>query len=444
EGEGSTFWFTVSLSRQAHNALPRSAQRADLSGLKVLVVDDNETNRHILMEYLRSWGCLAVEAPDGEGAIAVLRSAVALRECFDLVISDFQMPEMTGFDLAGEIRSIESLKRLPMIILTSVGNIGEGKRCREIGIQGYLTKPTRRDELRRVILSVLGLPREDDNTEVSRLVTRHTLAEETRNNVQVLLAEDYPTNQKVAMRHLQKAGYHVDLAENGAQALVLCKRKQYDLILMDIQMPLMDGYEATRKIRELEGRLKDEVGSSGLNRIPIIAMTAHAIHGFREKCLEMGMDDYIAKPLRRQELIEVVDKWAVAPGSFRSKHLHHGNEETERTGTMENAPINFKKAMDEFDCDREFLLELLEGFIKNVREQLETIRGAISRDDAEKVRAEAHSIKGGAANICAERLSAVAYELEKTGKSGNLDNAPGIFEELEREFHILENHSETM
>jgi len=445
EGAGSTFWFTVVLSRQDQKPLPRSVEQGDLSGLKVLVVDDNETNRRILMEYLQSWGCLAVEAPDGEGAIAVLHTAVALREHFDLIISDYQMPEMTGFDLAGEIRRIESLKRIPMVMLTSVGNIGEGKRCREIGIQGYLTKPTRRDELRMVILSVLGLSHEEDNRNTSTLITRHTLAEETRGNIQILLAEDYPTNQQVALRHLQKAGYHVDLAENGAQALAACKRKQYDLVLMDIQMPVMDGYEATRKIRELEDRLNSEIASSGnapFRRMPIIAMTAHAMHGFREKCLEMGMDDYIAKPLRRQELIEVVDNWAMTCGSLLKEAGRDENGSEKKECSMDREPINFKRAMDEFDCDREFLLELLEGFIRNVKEQIETIRAAISCNDAEKVRAEAHSIKGGAANICAERLSATAYDLEMIGKSGILDNASEVLDSLEAEFHILEEYAE--
>ncbi|MBN2297255.1 MAG: response regulator [Deltaproteobacteria bacterium] len=444
-GIGSTFWFTAVLSRQEQNASRQSREHVDLSTLRVLVVDDNETNRLILMEYLKSWGCIAVEAPDGEEAIAVLRSAVSLRESFDVIILDFQMPEMNGFDLAREIRKIKSLKKIPMIVLTSVGNIGEGKSCRQIGIQGYLTKPARRDELRRVILSVLGLPQEEDNPDISNLVTRHTLAEETRKNIQILLAEDYPTNQQVAMRHLQKAGYHVDLAENGRQALTACKCKQYDIVLMDIQMPFMDGYEATRKIRELEERLRDEVGSDGpfrLNRIPIIAMTAHAIRGFKEKCLEMGMDDYIAKPLRRQELLDMVDKWAMASESFQPRPELHEEDAIHEACKMDNSPINYKMAMDEFDCDKEFLMELLDGFIKNVREQVDTIRGAISRNDAEKVRTEAHSIKGGAANICAERLSAAASDLEKIGKSGNLENASEVLETLEKEFHILENHAE--
>ncbi|HHO75649.1 MAG TPA: PAS domain-containing sensor histidine kinase, partial [Deltaproteobacteria bacterium] len=444
EGVGSTFWFTAVFSRQGKNACPKSAENIDISALKVLVVDDNETNRLILMEYLQSWGCLAVEAPDGEGAIAVLRAPVALRERFDIIISDYQMPEMTGFDLAREIRKIESLKRIPMIILTSVGNIGEGKRCREIGIQGYLTKPTRRNELRKVILSVLGLPFEEDSPDTSTLITRHTLAEETRNNVQILLAEDYPTNQQVAMRHLEKAGYNVDLAENGAQALAACKRKQYDLVLMDIQMPVMDGYEATRKIRELEGRLRNEIGtdkSSRFNRIPVIAMTAHAIHGFREKCLEMGMDDYISKPLHRKELIEMVDKWAMTSESFEAASETHKEYAVQEASVMDYTPINYKKAMDEYDCDKDFLLELLEVFIRNVRDQIDTMRKAIAENDSEKIRTEAHSIKGGAANICAERLSAVAYDLEEIGKSGNIETASKVLDTLEKEFHLLEDHA---
>jgi CheY-like chemotaxis protein len=159
---------------------------------------------------------------------------------------------MSGFDLAREIRKIKALKKLPIIALSSAGRSGEGKICRDIGIEGYLTKPIRRNDLHMAIISVLGLSMEKEVETAPKMVTRHTIAEDSRGKLQILLAEDYPTNQKVALRHLHGAGYQVDLAEDGQQAVEACKRKGYDLILMDIQMPVMDGYEATREIRKLE------------------------------------------------------------------------------------------------------------------------------------------------------------------------------------------------
>jgi len=444
EGVGSTFWFTAVFPKQGGIAYPRPLEDVDLSTLRVLIVDDNETNRIILMEYLKSWGCVAIDAPDGEGAITVLRTAAALGESFDIIISDYQMPNMTGFELTKEIRTMKGIKKIPIIILTSVGNMGEGKSCRELGIQGYLTKPARRDELRRAILSVLGLSTDVDNTETIPLITRHTLAEESRGNIQILLAEDYPTNQKVAMMHLKKAGYNVDLAENGQQALAACKRKQYDLVLMDIQMPVMDGYDATKKIRELEARLRDEagtIGASRLNRIPIIAMTAHAMQGFKEKCLEIGMDDYISKPIRQQELFKMVDKWAMASDSSRRGAEFNKDDANQEVCRMDNAPVNFKKAMDEFECSGEFLDNLLEGFIRNVKEQIVAMRKAIAEGDADKLMQEAHSIKGGAANLTADDLSGVAYELEKIGRSGTVAGGLDTLKRLEKEFFRLEQYA---
>jgi two-component system sensor histidine kinase/response regulator len=449
-GKGSSFWFSCVFSKQTEKPSLLVRNKIDLSNLKVLVVDDNDTNRVILSEYLKSWGCLSVEASGGKDAMVQLKNAVELKEPFDIIISDFQMPKMNGFDLAKKIRCGREHKHTPIIILTSAGSIGEGRDCKQIGIQGYLSKPTRKDELYKVIISVLGLSSKDDDYSQDKLVTRHSIAEEYRNKVQILLAEDYPTNQQVAMRYLQKAGYQADLAENGQQAVDAFKRKHYDLILMDIQMPVMDGYEATKKIRELEQRFKRESGDAGpktIMNVPIIAMTAHATEGFRDICLEMGMDDYISKPLRRQDLFDVVDSWAKrSVDSRQGRQDQHGdNDEISREdfSVEEQAPINFKKALEEFECDRAFMMELLDGFISNVRVQIETIRTAISQGDADKVRTEAHSIKGGAANICADSLSGLAFELEKIGKSGILEKGDEALAMLEEEFHRLENHAGT-
>ena len=436
EGKGSTFWFTALFDEQEEKKQTPAAIDLDFNNLKVLIVDDNQTNRFVLMEYLKSWDCSPVEAVDGKEALIVFRDAVSSKNPFDLILTDFQMPEMSGFDLAKEIKKIESLKGVPIIVLTSAGRKGDGRNCKEIGINGYLTKPIRQDELRKAIVSVLGPSTGQETGSRSGLVTRHSIAEDYRKDVHILLVEDYPTNQQVAMRHLIKSGYQVDLAEDGSQAVKAYKRKNYNLIFMDIQMPIMDGYAATQEIREIEARNLEQ---STIQRVPIIAMTAHAIKGYREKCLQMGMDDYIAKPLRRKELLTIAEKWSTAIADCGLRIADSKPEVQNPKSELGNDPIDFARAIEEFEGDGEFLMEVLEGFIGNVTSQIKRIRQAISDGDAEAVRREAHSIKGGAANLTANDLSGIAFELENIGKSGMLEEE-GIdaLQKLEREFFRLE------
>ncbi|MCP3873860.1 MAG: response regulator [Desulfobacteraceae bacterium] len=437
EGRGSTFWFTAVFCKQKEQKPILKEKELDLRNLKVLVVDHNKTNRFVLTEYLRAWDCFTVEAMDGKEALSILKGSNSSKEPFSLILIDFQISKINCFDLARKIKTVETLQKIPIIVLSSTGMKGDGKSCREIGVNGYLTKPIRQDDLHRVILSVLGLSKETQPHTSPKLVTRHTIAEDYSKEGHILLTEDYPTNQQVAMRHLQKAGYQVDLAENGQLAVEAYKNKSYDLILMDIQMPLMDGYEATAKILELE--------TQSLNHVPIIAMTAHAIQGYREKCLEAGMDDYITKPLRRKGLLAMVDKWIgtiknreKGTGTLQSERLINSQSSIVSTQSKEDTPIDFEKAIDEFEGDKQFLLEVVEGFLDNVRIQIPTIRQAISDGDAEVVRRESHSIKGGAANLVAKELSKVAFELENIGISGELEESIEVLEKLKKEFNRLE------
>jgi PAS domain S-box-containing protein len=316
EGKGSTFLFTAVFAKQTGLEVALTGKEVDLSNLRVLVVDDNQTNRFVLTEYFRSWGCLPVEATSGKEALSILRESVASKEPFDLLLTDFQMPGMSGFELAKETRETKDFKKVPITILSSAGMRGDSKICADIGIEGYLNKPIRRDDLRKAVISVLGLSEKKELDTSPRLVTRHSVAEDFREEVQILLVEDYLTNQQVAMRHLIKGGYQVDLVEDGMQAVEAYKGKRYDLILMDIEMPVMDGYEATREIRKLTFR--------ALKHVPIVAMTAHAMKGVRTRCLEAGMDDYITKPLKRKELLAMVDKWSKSIDDSRLPNVDSG------------------------------------------------------------------------------------------------------------------------
>jgi signal transduction histidine kinase/CheY-like chemotaxis protein len=267
-----------------------------------------------------------------------------------------------------------------------------------------------------------------------------------KKGIPVLLVEDYPTNQMIAKFHLEHAGYQVDLAEDGKQAVDAFKRKHYKLIFMDVQMPVMDGYQATKAIRELESGLAsmDKVNAAkSFQRVPIIAMTAHAMEENKALCLEAGMDDFLTKPFTREELLSMESKWLKMSTSPESRPFVALNPDAMAGHDIlpiearEGHPINIKKAIEEFEGDQQLLSEVLEGFAEKVGEQIGTIRKALSCGDAETVKKEAHAIKGGAANITANALSGIAHELECKGKSHELNGAGEITDSLEREFEAL-------
>ncbi|MBW2109605.1 MAG: response regulator, partial [Deltaproteobacteria bacterium] len=297
-----------------------------------------------------------------------------------------------------------------------------------------LTKPVRRDELRGAVQAVLGAVSRANYTSRTMPVTHNCPAAASTRKIRILVAEDYPTNQQVVVRHLESAGYRVDLAENGRQAVEAYRREAHDLILMDIQMPEMDGYAATEAIRRIEG---------GGGRTPVVAMTAHAIKGYREKCLKAGMDDYITKPLRRKELLSMVRKWTAGPAGGRPGGPD-GFQAADSTGCLhwfyvqDDAPMDFNRALDEFEGEREVLLEVVTGFVAHAQGQIACIRKAISDGDVGVVAKEAHALKGGAANLTAETLAAVALELEKAGKSQDLRDAQTLLERLAGELDRLD------
>jgi CheY-like chemotaxis protein len=373
----------------------------------------------------------------GEQALAALQMAASSEEPVNFLLLSMRILEMDGFELLRKINENKILREIPIILLTAPGNIEAEDKCRELGVECYITKPIRQNELRNAIEVVLGLTKEDNRPAAPDLLTNHNITEKPHREIEILLAEDYPTNQQVALRHLHSAGYKVDLVENGLEAVNAFQRKDYDLILMDLQMPIMDGYEATCKIRELEVSLKrgsDNEISAERKKVSIVAMTAHAIKGLKEKCLEAGMDDFITKPLRRQEFLGFVGKYE----GLELGLLDIGNSEQPKdTNSKVEEPINLDQAVKEFDNDREFLMEVLNGFLENVRVQIKTLNQAISEDDYETVAKEAHSIAGGAKNLCAHELGRIAIELEKHGRSNTPESGRKIFKQLEKEYNRL-------
>jgi signal transduction histidine kinase/DNA-binding response OmpR family regulator len=299
EGKGSTFWFTAVLEKQPERQEALLVLPADILGKRILVVDDNATNREVLSAYLGSWDCQCHVASGAQEALCMLREAVETEAPFHLVILDHMMPEMDGEALGRAIKADPMLKDTPLVMLTSWGRRGDAARVKEIGFSAYLTKPVKHSQLFDCLVTVLGegsgRAKQDKKPP---LVTRHTLAEAKR-RVRILLVEDNIVNQKLAVRLLEKMGYRSDAVGNGKEAVEALEMVPYDVVLMDVQMPEMDGYEATRVIRNPQSKVQN-------HDVPIVAMTANAMKGDRERCLEAGMDDYLSKPIQPQKLLEVI------------------------------------------------------------------------------------------------------------------------------------------
>ena len=295
-GKGSVFRFTARFGVREGRFQQKPPRASDVRGLRVLVIDDHATGRGILEEVLRNWGMLPVVV-DGDQGLRVLEDARHADHPFSLVLLDAHASERGGFAVASEIMAHPEWAA-PMIMMTSsVGLRGDGERCRRLGIAAYLTKPIKQSELFDAILTVLDI--ESTPPEERNMVTRHSVRE-GRAGYRVLVAEDNPVNQRLAMAILGKKGYEVVLTANGKEAVAAFKQGPFDVILMDVQMPEMDGFEATALIREKE----KETGG----HIPIIAMTAHAMKGDRERCLAAGMDGYLSKPVRADAITEAIDE----------------------------------------------------------------------------------------------------------------------------------------
>jgi PAS domain S-box-containing protein len=308
EGKGSEFWFTARLGTQAEGAQAESLPPADLRDVRALIVDDNATSREILITHLASWGMRPSDAQDGPGALQALYRTLDENDPFRIAVIDMQMPGMDGETLGRTIKADARLAATRMVMLTSLGTRGDAKHFEAIGFAAYATKPIRHLELKAVLSLALAMTERDGEKPTPRpIATRHTARETLKQlfvgrTARILLAEDNITNQKVALGILRTLGLKADAVANGAEAVQALETVPYDLVLMDVQMPEMDGLEATQQIRHPRSAVLHR-------RIPIIAMTAHAMQGDRERCLEAGMDDYVAKPVSPQVLAEVLDKW---------------------------------------------------------------------------------------------------------------------------------------
>jgi two-component system sensor histidine kinase/response regulator len=429
-GHGSTFWFTVRFERQApEEEAAAPAPPARLAGRRVLVVDDNATNRQILKLQLGYWGLRTTTVESGEKALATLHQAAAAGPGYDLAILDMKMPEMDGLVLARAIKDEPSLSGVKLVLLTSVGQRGHGAEATRIGISAYLTKPADEADLHDCLVEVLG---EGRGKHAPHLVTRHSLRE-LRPPVaaRVLVAEDNEVNQKVAVRILEKLGYTVEVADDGREALEACARTRYDAVLMDGQMPGMDGYEVTRRIRERE---REEGGGE---RLPIIAMTASAMKGDREKCLEAGMDDYVSKPVTPEGLQAALLRWVGAPAAPAEKAAVAPKAAGD---LLDEAIVGSLMSVDD---DGTLMEEVVATFTRIAPVRLAAIRKAAKGDPAQLERA-AHSFFGSCGNLGCRRMADLCARLEVLGRSGSTEGASGLAAALEEEYAAVKPHLETL
>lgn len=415
-GKGSTFHFTARLGLTKTGPAEFTPKEVlSLCGLHVLVVDDNSTNWKILSAMLRRWHMQPAMASSGKEALAIMERAAVAGRLFPLVLLDAQIPGMSGFQLAEQIKGNPKLAGSTIMMLTSAGQRGDAARCRELGIAGYLIKPVQQSELLDAILAALGTPA---RKECPAVITRHTLRE-NRQNLRILLAEDNKVNQQLALRLLEKRGHTVTVVSDGSEALAQLKLSPFDLVLMDIQMPGVDGLKATSAIRQREK-------SKGLH-IPIIAMTAHAMEGDRERCLAAGMDAYISKPIQANELIAMAEKMG-SVGSLRQP----------KAASREQAMVfNREAALERQQGDADLLAGLAQVFLKDFPSQLSEIRESIEHEDLERLQRAAHSFKRSVGNFGARRAFNAALELEQKAPDGDIEGCRRLCSALEAEMESL-------
>ncbi len=421
-GVGSTFHFSVLFGLSTATDRPLLASRIDLHELPVLVVDDNSTNRLILHEMLSNWRMKPTEVEGGAAALRVLEQAYTAGHPFPLVLLDSMMPEMDGFSLAAEIQRQPGLARATLMMLSSADRRGEAAKCHELGIVNYLQKPVGQSVLLNAIMTALGPVLSTDVTAVS---SRREPAQGER-RLRLLLAEDNVVNQRLAVKLLERRGHDVIVVNNGRQALAILELDHFDAVLMDVQMPELDGFETTAAIRERELSTKAH--------LPIIAMTAHAMKGDKERCFEAGMDGYVAKPLQPLDLFEVVERLALNDITRNSPTVAIGpvtESDSRPASAVSVDPVfNLIAALARVRGDAEFLKELIGLFQEESAELMCDLRQAIDRQDAVQVQHTAHSLKGAASNFAAPTVTAAAFALEMIGKRGSLIDAEEAWDDL--------------
>ncbi len=412
-GKGSTFSFTLRFGWQPAVQKRKFVPPPDIQHLNVLVVDDCADSRLIIQKMLESFGLRVKSVSSGEESLKALKESETREEPFELVVIDWMMPGLGGIETSKRIRRDLNLT-IPIILMTAFGKEAEMLDAEKAGINAFLTKPIHQSILFNVIMDTFGKKALKIEEEEKRITTKATIYKNFLRGMRILVAEDNPTNQEIALAILEGAGIVVEVANNGKEAIEAVQRSRFDAVLMDIQMPEMDGYEATRMIRK----------ESKFKLLPIIAMTAHAMKGDEEKCLKAGMDGYVSKPISQDRLFhtiwKLVERQKKAP-YYKEPEAPEARRITvaETEGLPERLPgINIQDALSALNIDKAVFKHILIGFLKNNKESANKIRDAFDKKDWESLVQLAHSIKGSAGSIGADELYKAARELETAGKEG--------------------------
>jgi two-component system sensor histidine kinase/response regulator len=419
-GEGSTFWFVAEFERQRESAsAPARESAASLAGARVLIVDDNAVNRRILNQQTSAWGMIATEADSGPRALELLRAGAATQQPYEIAILDLMMPGMDGLQLAAHIKADAAISAVALILLPSFGQRGHGARARQLGIAAYLQKPVRQSPLFDCLMTVMARAQSPASA-APALVTRHSLRDAGARHeraavpgVRILVAEDSLVNQRVALGQLENLGYRAEAVNNGLELLAALEQAPADIVLMDCQMPEMDGFAATVEIRRREGAARHTV---------IIAMTANALDGDQQRCFEAGMDDYLSKPVKSDLLRQKLLRWSDPARAAR-----------DGGGVIDQGQLDILRKIQQPgrpDC----VTEVIDLFLEEVVPRLEGLRQAIALDNAEEVHRVAHFLKGSSAGIGATRMAALADALEHPSPA---TDPPALMRQLDRELTLV-------
>jgi CheY-like chemotaxis protein/anti-sigma regulatory factor (Ser/Thr protein kinase) len=436
-GQGATFWFEVCLPRFSGTVEPLLAVET-LRGLHVLVVDDNETNREILYHQLGAWGMLVECVEGGPQGLEALRAARAQQNNFDLVILDMHMPRMDGLGVARAVSADPMISGVPMILLSSVCHAEKNQTMRAAGILRHMTKPARQSELYDCITDLM-LGGAEPGQLAGRASEAGSLTDAGKVNGHVLLVEDNPVNREVARCMLDNTGCQVECAGNGRDALDILNSRRFDLVLMDCQMPEMDGFEATRELRRMEA------DAGARQRLPVVALTANAMQGDRELCLEAGMDDYLSKPLGQAELAGVLKRWlpvALAPGEPSQPAADAQQAPAQdRARSAERNPIS-RQALENItglEGGDAILAKVIDIYLNDSPRILSELRAALAEQSADSLRRAAHKFKSSSANLGAERLAELCKQLEAIGRTEQIEGAAALLENIEQEYRLAES-----
>ena len=426
---GSTFWFTGRFEKQSIQNSPAAKNataepHVEISGIKVLAITTSVTNRSLLTTLLNQWGCHSETAIDGESALLLLQQAAHRNEPFRLLLMDQRLPDMDGRELGRRIKDDPALESTSMVMLTVAGQRGDAAALTQIGFSGYLTKPVRPTQLHDCIALVLGKNNaETQNTESLRkpegIITRHTVEELAEHHVRILLAEDNVINQKVMLSILSKLDYRTDVAADGLEAVRALERIDYDLVLMDVMMPGMDGFAATAEIRDMASQVLN-------HDVPIIAVTANALKNDRDACLAAGMNDFLPKPVRKDELAGILKKWLQRSDTMEPS--------VNTSCSQPSTPLFFDEVelLNTFEGDRDFAESILDDALQELPDDIITLNELAMGDDTQAIRHQAHTMKGLAANISAPALREICFQIEEAAANGSLESVRKLLPEMDR------------